>query len=122
MPLRRPPRARFGRLTGLAGAPEADISTDLISDEMGGFAMVRLKDVDGFCFGGVFLLYQKGRDPASFRLKTARSTISKKSMLAKIKARKAVITVQVRRKGFRCRLMNSSVRPGDTEVDVRAST
>ena len=36
------------------------------------------------------LLYQKGRDPASFRLKTARSTISKKSMLAKIKARKAV--------------------------------
>jgi hypothetical protein len=57
----------------------------------------------------VFLLYQKGRDPASFRLKTARSTISKKSMLAKIKARKAVITVQVRRKGFRCRLMNSSV-------------
>jgi hypothetical protein len=35
--------------------------------------------------GRVFLLYQKGRDPASFRLKTARSTISKKSMLAKIK-------------------------------------
>jgi hypothetical protein len=43
VPLRRPPRARFGRLTGLAGAPEADISTDLISDEMGGFAMVRFR-------------------------------------------------------------------------------
>jgi hypothetical protein len=34
-------RARFCRLTGLAGAPKADISTDLSSDEMGGFAMVR---------------------------------------------------------------------------------
>jgi hypothetical protein len=28
----------------------------------------------------VFLLYQKGRDPASFRLKTARSTISKRRL------------------------------------------
>ena len=35
--------ARFGRLTGLAGALEADISTDLINDEMGGFAMVRFR-------------------------------------------------------------------------------
>ena len=63
MPLRRPPRARFGRLTGLAGAPEADISTDLISDEMGGFAMVRLKDVDGFCFGGFFYSIKKEGTP-----------------------------------------------------------